>query len=213
VIVWVTSVTPRRYSTALMCRCIVQEEEFETTEELKETEESLGLQGILDSSTTAGVRSLAQRARGGAVAAALPLCGDGVLSKRRTGEVDSDDDEDAGGLVGATPGAQEGMRAAAAAAVGGGDGGGTSGGGGGGTSGGGTSGGGGGSSGGDGTVTAADAETKPVRFQIGKTMVDEVRQACLKMDPPFPLLREFDFKADNEPKLDIHLRQPELLRE
>ncbi len=44
-------------------------------------------------------------------------------------------------------------------------------------------------------------------------MVDAVKQACLAMDPPYPLLREYDFKADSEPTLDINLKAPEMLRE
>jgi hypothetical protein len=54
---------------------------------------------------------------------------------------------------------------------------------------------------------------RPVRFQIHSAMVDAVKQACLAMDPPYPLLREYDFKADSEPTLDINLKAPEMLRE
>ncbi len=53
----------------------------------------------------------------------------------------------------------------------------------------------------------------PVRFQILKDEVDNVKKACRQMDPPFPLMREYDFKACSLPVLDIRLKSPELLRE
>lgn len=58
-----------------------------------------------------------------------------------------------------------------------------------------------------------EAVESPVRFQILKDEVDNVKKACLHMDPPFPLMREYDFKACSLPVLDLRLRSPELLRE
>ena len=82
---------------------VVQEEEFEEADAHAETEESLGIQGLFDTSSAAGVRSLASKSgmRGATgKASGLIIAGDGVISKRRSGEVDSDDDDEPAGGAG-----------------------------------------------------------------------------------------------------------------
>ena len=162
---------------------VSQEEEYEAAEELVETDESLGLAGILDpAATTAAARRGAAAAKAadmaGLTGASLVMYGDGrsLISTLKSGEVESDDSE------------EEGDGGAGAAGVG--------------------------------TGVAASAPglfeeqvEMPVRFQILKDEVDNVKKACRQMDPPFPLMREYDFKACSLPELDIRLRSPELLRE
>ena len=70
---------------------------------------------------------------------------------------------------------------------------------------------------------AAVAASKPLkgraarqvlRFEINANTVEEVRRIALSLDPPYPMMHEYDFRADalGVAPLDISLRNPELLR-
>ena len=95
--------TPPSFFLLRLAPVVVQEEEFEEADAHAETEESLGIQGLFDTSSAAGVRSLASKSgmRGATgKASGLIIAGDGVISKRRSGEVDSDDDDEPAGGAG-----------------------------------------------------------------------------------------------------------------
>lgn len=58
-----------------------------------------------------------------------------------------------------------------------------------------------------------DLSSQVLRFEIDPELVDSVKRACIIMDPPYPLMHEYDFKKDIfSPSLDIELRRPEGLR-
>jgi DNA excision repair protein ERCC-3 len=70
---------------------------------------------------------------------------------------------------------------------------------------------------------AAVAASKPLRgrdarqvmrFEINALTVEEVRRIALSLEPPYPMMHEYDFRADSlsVAPLEMSLRQPELLR-
>ena len=58
------------------------------------------------------------------------------------------------------------------------------------------------------------AARRVLRFEVAQDSVEDVRRVSLSLEPPYPMMQEYDFRADvhGVDKLDIALRQPELLR-
>jgi len=58
------------------------------------------------------------------------------------------------------------------------------------------------------------AARQVLRFEINANTVEEIRRIALSLDPPYPMMHEYDFRADSlgVAPLDMSLRNPELLR-